>query len=445
MKLRFTILLLLLAAIAITILRVVTMVKRDSGPTGSAAWTRRIRVSEGSTPSTDTLHSSQKRGEASKPGVQPPASWAGVESADPSEWIANLRAVGCPESTIRDLVSARLIRRHQKRLSDLAARHAEAWDVTRNRPLADSSRRADEFESLRQELNREMETLLGISSIAAADSLRGWSSSVTGKEWMNSTVRVQVAEIERRYRNQRNEIERGQVPVDSMDQKQKLLANIRRAEQAELAGVLSPAELEELNFRNSPAVRHALSHLPEAASEEEFRRMVRAVERAGVSTRVDGDPLQRYALTDSRQGLAGSDMKEQESRLEAALKEALGEERYREMLQQERSRASLEERKLAEVQVEQWRAANIVVAESLGLDPVKAGQLLDRLQSMELAHGSGTESSTPQQLQSSQPGAGGAGAMERILELSTGPEATRLAVEFFGTAGPEWLKRLKQF
>src|SRR5258705_11526606 len=49
----------------------------------------------------------------------PPASWKSIESRDPQKLIANLRDIGCPEQTIRDLMTFRVCRQYRKKLLEL--------------------------------------------------------------------------------------------------------------------------------------------------------------------------------------------------------------------------------------------------------------------------------------------------------------------------------------
>jgi hypothetical protein len=49
-----------------------------------------------------------------------------------------------------------------------------------------------------------------------------------------------------------------------------------------LASLLSPEKLQALNLRESPAAKYVLTHLPEASSEEEFMKLVAAVEKVGI-------------------------------------------------------------------------------------------------------------------------------------------------------------------
>ena len=62
---------------------------------------------------------------------QAPATlWQAIESPDPAQFVANLRALGCPEQTIRDIAVFRLSREFHARLQapyDDAARQELWW------------------------------------------------------------------------------------------------------------------------------------------------------------------------------------------------------------------------------------------------------------------------------------------------------------------------------
>ena len=92
---------------------------------------------------------------APPPGTTPTASakptWQALEAADLRRFIANLRAVGCPEQTIQDIILARVNQQFAAREAALKLRpeHLKPWEASawtekaqrdRQRQLADLGR-----------------------------------------------------------------------------------------------------------------------------------------------------------------------------------------------------------------------------------------------------------------------------------------------------------------
>jgi hypothetical protein len=86
-------------------------------------------------------------------GLQTP--WSSIESADPAKLIANLRALGCPEATIRDLIPTRLGRAYRDRLIETEAESVRAWNYVHAR--TDWRERTREQADLRGEMQTKLE------------------------------------------------------------------------------------------------------------------------------------------------------------------------------------------------------------------------------------------------------------------------------------------------
>ncbi len=63
-----------------------------------------------------------------------PKDWSEIESSDYATFIANLRAAGCPEETIRDLVTARVNQAYGSQLRELRGWNPNRyWEMGRSR------------------------------------------------------------------------------------------------------------------------------------------------------------------------------------------------------------------------------------------------------------------------------------------------------------------------
>src|SRR5213075_2397909 len=89
--------------------------------------------------------------------------WSQLESSDFQQYMANLRAVGCPEETIRDVVIAEVNKLYAPKFAALMAQtqQYEYW-----KPTSRKSREAlnKQLEALRGEKRELLKTLLGIDS-----------------------------------------------------------------------------------------------------------------------------------------------------------------------------------------------------------------------------------------------------------------------------------------
>jgi hypothetical protein len=255
-------------------------------------------------------------------------SWAELESSDYPTYIANLRRIGCPEATIRDIIVADV--------NDLYARKIAAEVVTsdqqwwRSNPDPEVERAA--VEKL-QQLDTERRTLL--TSLLGPD----WDRSLTNLLVKASTdapppgivltgpilgalpeeTKQAIQGISARAtRRVQDYLDRMQAAGKQPDPAE--LARIRQQTRDELANLLTPTQLEEYLLRysqNSTQLREQFRGF--AMQPEEFRNVFRAL-----------DPFeQKLALLNSAADPASLQQRaELEQQREKALRDALGPARY---------------------------------------------------------------------------------------------------------------------
>ena len=280
------------------------------------------------------------------PAPVPATPWDAIERRDPRQFIAGLRAIGCPEQTIRDIVATRISREFQSRLQ--AARD----EVDRERPWwrgRQASRQWLELSQLSRALRRErddlVEELFGESANPLVFQIVARpGGSTVGREFLPAEKKEQLREVEQHYRQSSEEVTypAGR-PLDEDERSE--LQNLQRQQRAEIAAILTPQELEGLDARESAAARYVLQKLPEAGSEAEFRAMVRAAQEGGITA---GGA--RIAFSPSRYGMVGLEEQPQERReeeqrkaIQARIKELLGEQRFAQLQQAEAARQAAEE------------------------------------------------------------------------------------------------------
>jgi len=205
--------------------------------------------------------------------------WRQLESEDYRTYIARLRAIGCPDQTIRDLIIADVDNLLAPRLCAVAPRKQELkyWQ-TDEKELWDMERRAL-IRKQRQDLDFEKRDivwqLMGIDLVAERLKLQGEEDSLTLRlSLVSDEKRSQIRKILDDYGGREltiraKETESG-LALAGNDQVE--LRRLSKERDQQIAKVLSPAELEqyELWFSSSAyKVRQALFGM--APTEEEFR------------------------------------------------------------------------------------------------------------------------------------------------------------------------------
>jgi hypothetical protein len=311
------------------------------------------------------------------------AAWDLVESPDTAKLIANLRALGCPEQTIRELVTFRICRDYRNRLLASRADLMASWDFTRNRSARDARDSLRQESELRSAMDSELERLLGAPAAQLKDGILGWSGPGGVNEFLPLAKQGQVRELNQRYQSLMEDAREGLLPWESDPAVDARLKELDRQKQAELARLLSPQELAALNLRDSPASQYARNHLPEAKSEAEFEKMVQAVETVGI-VEPQMDPMVRFGLAPSADTSADQrSFAEQQAQLEGLLRQVLGDPRAAEQQQEEQARqAEQAERERARGE-QQERARMLSLADSVGVSAEDANRFLERLKELQ--------------------------------------------------------------
>jgi hypothetical protein len=254
-------------------------------------WSSVLAAEATAKPAAGAVHRSAPARAASTPLLatnQPlPAAtvWASLDSPDPARLIANLRGVGCPEQTIRDLVTFRVCRRYHERLLDAERQRIISRDPTRSGSANSGDVLRDQLFGLRNARDRKLEALFGVSARKLTESVfvfLDYPRPGENDDPLPPAKRAEVRDIEERYRRLIVEARHGLAfngPDASVDA---AIGELSRQKEAELASALSPQELDALRLRESPAARYVLKYLPEAQSEAEFRLMVQAAVEAGI-------------------------------------------------------------------------------------------------------------------------------------------------------------------
>ncbi len=258
-------------------------------------------------------------------------SWREIESPDYPTYIANLREIGCPESTIRDIIIADVNHLYALRRATEVITPAQEW--WRTEPDPETVRAAEEkLRALDEERRALLTHLLGPGWESAEAELpelprRGYApitldGPILGV--MPAEVKQTVKEIANRaqeriqaYIAEQRKAGREPDPVE--------LARLRQQTRDELARVLSPQQLEEFLLRYSDTAQRLRQHLGELKffnpTPDEFRAMFHAWDSVE----------QRILLDYSADGPGVAEARAAlEAQREQAIRNALGPQRYEE-------------------------------------------------------------------------------------------------------------------
>jgi hypothetical protein len=251
-------------------------------------------------------------------------SWREVESADYPAYITNLRGIGCPEQTVRDIIIADVNQLYaRKRANTIDTAEEQWWHAQPDTNFVAAARA--KIDALEQERRGLLATLLGtnwdVPIPATVRQIVALNGPVLGD--MPQETKDAVQQIIARSRDRVKaymdaQAQAGKKP-DSLE-----LMRLERQTRSELAAVLNPAQLEELLLRYSQTainLRDLLKGFD--ATPDEFRAMFRArdqidQEMAGIT----GDPA-----TVAAEQAAFQKQEDQ------AIKDSLSPERYQAYLQ----------------------------------------------------------------------------------------------------------------
>ena len=255
-------------------------------------------------------------------------SWAEVESPDYPTYIANLRAIGCPEQTVRDIIIADVNSFYaRRRATELVTPEQQWW---RSEPdtnvLQLAAQKTRELEEERRTL---LARLLG-SNWEAGDMVSlprptrpgmVLDGPVLGS--LPAETKQALQEISARSQDRLaaylEDREREGKDADPME-----LAKLRAQTRADLQHLLTPAQLEEFLLRYSQQSNNLRAQFGELrffnANQDEFRAVFRATDA------ID----QQLDLLSDNDPASAAQRKALEAQRENAIKIALGPARYEE-------------------------------------------------------------------------------------------------------------------
>ncbi len=180
--------------------------------------------------------------------------WRTVESEDYKKYIANLRAIGCPEETIRDIITAdvnKLFENRAKEMSGVKTNRYEYWKggMQMFTKLFDEEK-IKARQALAKEKRALLTELLGVAPEEKPDMMAmmgGVNPFEEMLDFLTPGQQTQIMELEQKYAARLMKSIEGGADADGM----KEMAKVQKEKEAELAKLLSPEEFENYQLRMS--------------------------------------------------------------------------------------------------------------------------------------------------------------------------------------------------
>lgn len=249
--------------------------------------------------------------------------WLQVESTDYRRYIANLRAIGCPEETIRDIIVADVGKLFAERAKQLAPpkKKFEYWKTWMN-VFAEAMPDPEQLKQ-RQALNQEKRALLkDLLGVDIAEKPEEVVAAIMNPfdsmlDFLPAEKRTRLLELEQEFGARQAKMFTGG-HIDEEDGK--AMRDLNREKREVIRGLLSPEEFADYELRMSDtAMQMRFSLNGFEPTEDEFRRIFEL--RRGFDE--EFGPM--FGGADEEQMQTRN---EAQAKLNEGLKQLLGEERY---------------------------------------------------------------------------------------------------------------------
>jgi hypothetical protein len=218
-----------------------------------------------------------------------PLDWQSIESKDYKQYISNLRAIKCPELTIRDIIIADINALYEPREKAMKALLiANFWKATKAETSRNEFETRNKLIALRTEKRELIRELLGVDIPFQLNDSPASSYFESALSVIPIEKRAKVAFITEKYDLLMDQIKsRGDLsPADH----QRLLA-LKQEKQNELASELNATELENFTIRVSGYAKEIRALVGFEPTEAEFAALVKQREEfeSKYGTRVSYD------------------------------------------------------------------------------------------------------------------------------------------------------------
>jgi len=246
--------------------------------------------------------------------------WRLVESEDYKKYIANLRSIGCPEETIRDIISADVKKLFdaRKRTLNASTNKFEYWKAGNLFGTMMNEEKIKQSQELAKEKRDLLKELLGVAPEEKPDMFGGMNPFESMLDFLPADKQNQVAEVFQKFQAKMVKGFSGGSP-DAEDMKK--IQGMQKEMETELGKILSPDELESYQLRMSQTAMMMRMQLASFdPSEQEFRDIFKLKksfdDQFGSFGMLSQDKTEKQKYNDAKKDLDGQ------------VKSLLGDSRY---------------------------------------------------------------------------------------------------------------------
>jgi len=259
--------------------------------------------------------------------------WRAVESEDYKKYIANLRAIGCPEETIRDIIVAdvnKLFDARKKELSGSSTNKFQYWKTGNFFADMFNEEKLQKHRQLAKEKQALLKELLGVEVPEKPDMMAGMNPYEELMDFLPAEKQTALMNLEQDFAAKMMK------RVKDAQRNPGVLKELQTEKEAELAKIMSPEEKEQYDLRMSQTAMMMRMQMGDfQPTEQEFRDIFKARKQFDDEFTFMGTPTSNKPEDRERRDLA-------QKELDNNIKGILGEDRFREYkYDQDYSRSSL--------------------------------------------------------------------------------------------------------
>jgi hypothetical protein len=252
-----------------------------------------------------------------------PFDWSMIASEDLKRFVANLRQVGCPEQTIRDIIIAIVDRKYKPRMAALKVlpKSKEYWKKDyRSTPPQDA-------EKQKQLMQVENERKAILAAVFGGDPEEANRTLAEGRDMkMNSfaylpdekqsAIREMTDAFAKKMNERLQELAKAETPATKLKAEMKKL---RQEHETDLAKILNPKEFDDYQLRTSDTASRLHWDLKGfSPTEDEFRDLFRLQKSFD----------DQYGDSGENDSITKEKVAEAKSNLEAQINMKLGDQRF---------------------------------------------------------------------------------------------------------------------
>jgi hypothetical protein len=223
--------------------------------------------------------------------------WRVIESDDYVKYIANLRAAGCPEETVRDLIIADVNKMYAAKWKSLhpVEQQWKYWEAENKRDKKED-RKSEERRELEKERDDLIRSLLDVN-LKAELAKYSWDQERAGRDarlaFLSEEKQALVKDVDSKYKDEFRKLsEEGKAANLTKEEMNQKAAALRKQHETELAGVLNGSELLEYELRTSGLANKMRNELAWfEPNEQEFRALYQKIKAAEEQAAATGQKL----------------------------------------------------------------------------------------------------------------------------------------------------------